>query len=119
MIGLKDHIKDDNKRKKHILENMLYMVELNPINSAIMNRLLGGNTRNKKDLNIVTSSFFDKKLITKNKKIDLSTIKYTLIMGNPPYSEGSGNIGNSIWQKFVRDSILLIKKRIFIVRASP
>lgn len=62
MIGLKDHIKDDNKRKKHILENMLYMVPLNPVNSGIMNRLLDGNTRNKKDgydLNIVTSSFFD------------------------------------------------------------
>ena len=29
MEGLKDEIKDVNGRKKHILENMLYIIELN------------------------------------------------------------------------------------------
>ena len=32
MDGLKEKIKDENKRKKHILENMLYMSELNSKN---------------------------------------------------------------------------------------
>lgn len=40
-------------------------------------------------------------------------------MGNPPYSEGSGNIGNSIWQKFVRNSILLIKEKEFLSFVHP
>lgn len=119
MVGLKDVIKDYSKRKKHILENMLYMVELNPVNSGIMNRLLGGSKKNGYDLNIVTSNFIDDELITKNKKIDLSTIKYTLVMGNPPYSENGGNRGNSIWRKWIDKSLPMIKSKGFITLIHP
>lgn len=35
MEGLKDEIKEIKKRKKHILENMIYMCELNKKNVLI------------------------------------------------------------------------------------
>jgi hypothetical protein len=43
MIGLKDEIKDDKLRKKHILENMLYMCELNKKNVLVCKQIFDIN----------------------------------------------------------------------------
>ena len=40
MKGLKKEIKDEYKRKKHILENMLYMGEINKKNCYILKNYL-------------------------------------------------------------------------------
>jgi predicted helicase len=44
MDGLKPVIKNDEKRRKHILENMLYMSELTPKNVFICKKIFCSNT---------------------------------------------------------------------------
>ena len=50
MEGLKDEIKDIKKRKKHILENMLYMCELNKKNVFVCNQIFNINDEYKLNL---------------------------------------------------------------------
>jgi hypothetical protein len=60
MEGLKDvkGYKDEEKRRKHILENMLYMVELDKTNVFMMKKIFCGK---KYELNIFEGSFIDGK----------------------------------------------------------
>ena len=48
IAGLKDEIKDEKARKKHILENMLYMCELNKKNVLVCNQIFNINNEYKK-----------------------------------------------------------------------
>lgn len=72
-----DGFKDETKRKKHIIENMLYMVELNPKNVAVTRKIFG------KSANIYCGSFLEDKW-----KKTFGVEKFDVIMGNPPYNEG-------------------------------
>jgi len=113
MEGLKTKIPNIEKRRKHILENMLYMVEYDRTNSFMMSKIFCGNNYN---LNIFTGSFIDgeryekegidifsldetkiKKYKYKNyaeenkqfsRKVNSIGGKFDIIMGNPPYNSG-------------------------------
>jgi type I restriction-modification system DNA methylase subunit len=61
MIGLKDEIKDDKLRKKHILENMLYMCELNKKNVLVCKQIFDINDDYK--LNLYQSDSLKIKLL--------------------------------------------------------
>ncbi|ATZ80739.1 hypothetical protein BMW23_0693 [Bodo saltans virus] len=50
MDGLKNVFNDENKRKKHILENMLYMAELNKKNTCICKQIFDINSEYKLNL---------------------------------------------------------------------
>ena len=78
--GLKDvnGFKDEKTRKKHIIENMLYMVELNPKNVAVSKKIFG------KDANIYCGSFLENGWQGK-----FGIDKFDVIIGNPPYNEGA------------------------------
>jgi len=78
--GLKEEISDKNKRKKHILENMLYMCELNKKNVLISKQIFDINNDYK--LNIYCG---DSLKINTNKEWKLQS--FDIIMGNPPYQE--------------------------------
>ena len=56
MEGLKSVIKDEEKRREHILKNMLYMVELDKTNVFMMKKIFCGK---KYELNIFEGSFID------------------------------------------------------------
>jgi tRNA1(Val) A37 N6-methylase TrmN6 len=100
MDSLKDIIKDAKERKKHILENMVYMSELNKKNVLICKQIFDINNEYK--LNIYEGNSleadYDKEF--KIKQIDI-------IMGNPPYQDDSGNKGkgHTLWVKFVELSL--------------
>ena len=59
--GLKDYnkggldLRDEKTRKNHIIKNMLYMVELQPDNVLVSQKIFG------KDANIFCGSFLPKK----------------------------------------------------------
>ena len=120
--GLREKYSNDNDRKKHILENMLYMSELNKKNCYVITQIF--NIDNKYKLNLhcgdtlkmdVGKSFRPYKYYVKNvgkkglifkKKVD----KFDIIMGNPPYNTGGikshtgnklGEKNETIWPKFV------------------
>jgi 16S rRNA G966 N2-methylase RsmD/predicted Zn-ribbon and HTH transcriptional regulator len=96
--GLK--IKDENKRRRHILENMLYTSEINPKNNHIYQRVIMDCEENYK-MNIYEGDTLELD-IQKEWGIE----KFDVVLGNPPYNNtGKIGTGNSMWQKFVKKSI--------------
>lgn len=103
MNGLENWEHDEEKRRKHILENMLYMVEINNKNIIILNELLCGN---KYKLNIFEGSFVDGK---EYEQVYKPTINFDIIMGNPPYNEGKVRRGgHNLYTPFLNKSIDLL-----------
>ena len=76
MDGLKKTIKKKQARSKHIIENMLYMVELNPSNVKICKKIFKNIDSNSKP-NIQKISYFDFK----------PDFEFDIIMGNPPWNK--------------------------------
>lgn len=97
-------ISDNIKRHKHIIENMLFMCELNKEHIQDLRLLFGEN-----------ANIYNKNFLT-------LTDKYDVIIGNPPYnSKGlkkvpTNNIvckkqdGITIWTEFVKHSMILLKR---------
>ena len=113
MEGLKDEIKDMKERKKHILENMLYMSELNKKNVLVCKQIFDIN--NELKLNIYEG---DSLKVDYNKEFKIK--EFDIIIGNPPYNaSGTKATGNTIWQKFVLMSFKLIKLNGYITLIHP
>lgn len=114
----KSKLDTEEKRRKHILENMLYMVEFDKGNVFFMKKILCGNKYN---LNIFQGSFishksYDKSIKVFNGKFDnKKEVKFfDIIVGNPPYQiKFKGNKkSQAIWNNFVKISFLFLKKNI-------
>ena len=115
MEGLKVKIPKEEKRKKHILENMLYMVELNPINARLLKRIF--NDKQYK-LNILCTSFLDSTNGLNNQQLHDHKIlnkwketKFDLIMGNPPFQLGKNS---NFYVQFIELSAKIGKSFAFI-----
>ena len=82
--GLKRQIPDDEKRENHIINDMLYMVEINSENKNKLFELFGKNA------NIIINDFLSNKqnLFT---EISGKNMDFNIIIGNPPYNS-QGNI---------------------------
>jgi site-specific DNA-methyltransferase (adenine-specific) len=99
MDGLKDEIPDKQERKKHILENMLYMSELNQKN-AMTCRNIFDNKREYK-LNLYTGDSL--KLDTQK---EWNIRKFDIIIGNPPYNTAQTDRGSSpLYNEFIQKYI--------------
>ena len=117
MNGLKQKIPNEEKRRKHILENMLYMIELNPVNVRIMKRIFNGKIYK---LNIIQGDALEEKT---HKKLfeKAGTDKFDLVMGNPPYNDEKGisGGGNNLYQRFVNTSLNILVPNGIIVMITP
>jgi len=102
--GLKSQISVYEERKKHILENMLYMSELNKKNVFISHQIF--NINNKYKLNIHEGNSLE--LHTENV---WGIKKFDVVIGNPPYNKSKdgtlkgGYGGRSLWDLFVVKSL--------------
>jgi len=84
---------NEEDRKKHILENMLYACEINPANVNMYKKIF---CCDKYKLNIYEGDTL---------KMNLKK-EYNVVLGNPPYNaRGHVNKGNTIWQRFTSDAI--------------
>lgn len=115
MEGLKhlDAYKDEEVRRKHIIEEMLYMVEISEKSLFILDKVFCGD---KYKLNIHHGSFLEKECC---KEWDF---KFDVILGNPPYNPPkteTGSSGNSIWPHFVIKSYYLVKDSGFLLFIHP
>ena len=116
MEGLKDAIPKEADRKKHILENMLYMCELNKKNIEISRKVF--DPENLYALNLYQGSYFDL-----DPKKEWGVEKFDVVFGNPPYQppsvNGKANGGKSLWPTFVKKSMKLLKVNGFLVFIHP
>jgi hypothetical protein len=116
MENLKDEIKDSKERKKHILENMLYMIELNKKNVLITKQIFDINNEYKLNIYEGDSLQLDYYEEFKIKQFDI-------IIGNPPYQE-VGESGKPIhgkiqlYTKFVIKCMNITKYLLFITPSS-
>jgi hypothetical protein len=112
MECLKILIPDEEIRRKHILEKMLYMVELDKSNVFMMRKILCGN---KYKLNIFQGSFLDYK----------TDITFNIIIGNPPFQKTdiNGNrkaLLNNLWSIFIDLSFnTFLKKDGYLLFITP
>jgi len=90
MYGLKNKIPNEKNRKKHILENMLFMAEYNKKNCFIVKQIFNMNNEFKLNLYEGDSLQLD---IQKEFGIE----KFDIVIGNPPYNEEfKGNNGYAL-----------------------
>jgi type I restriction-modification system DNA methylase subunit len=84
---------DEKGKKRHILKNMLYMVELNPRNVKIARKIFGSKA------NICCANFLEEESKWKNA---FGVETFDVIVGNPPYNDnGVGKGGGVLWKEFV------------------
>jgi len=110
----------EQERKKHILENMIYMCELNKKNVAMCRMLF--DPSNKYKLNMYSGRFQDL-----NPETEWGVSNFTLIAGNPPYNkshekkDGQGGSGSrsQLYPIFVKKSIELLKPNGYLAFVHP
>jgi hypothetical protein len=114
MNGLKDWEPDDEKRYKHIVENMIYVCELQPKNMFLY--MCAVDPFDKYKLNVYTGSFLEEVFDYHMKEV-WKLDKFHVCVGNPPYQEMDGGAKASarpIYNLFTEKSIKFCEKTIFI-----
>jgi Eco57I restriction-modification methylase len=113
MEGLKNAIPNEADRKKHILENMLYMCELNKKNIEVSRKVF--DPEGVYTLNLYQGSYLDLE-----PKKEWGVEKFDVIFGNPPYQEKVGpRKTNPLWHLFVMKSIGHLTKGGYLVLIHP
>jgi hypothetical protein len=115
-------IPDEEERRKHILENMIYASEITPKNVFIYKKIFCGE---KYKLNIYEGDTL---------KMDVMKIwgtnKFDVILGNPPYNKGGirshtgkqllkGVKSETVWIKFIEKSFEWLKPDGFLAFITP
>lgn len=121
MEGLKEWQPDSELRLKHILENMIYVCELQSKNMFIYLQLF--DSENKYKLNFHRGSFLDEGFSEVMKEWGVE--KFDIVIGNPPYNndqkaEGKRGGGDTLWDKFVIKVLnSFLKKNGYLVFVHP
>ena len=123
MEGLKTQIPNDEDRKKHIIENMLYMSELNKKNVFISHQIF--NMNNQYKLNLYEGDTLELNVVS---EWEVALNSFDVILGNPPYNKGGirshtgkqlGEKNETIWTKFIEKSFEWLKPDGFLAFINP
>ena len=116
MKGLNSWEPNAKTRSKHIIEKMLYMVEINPKNVKISKKIFGSNA------NICCADFLkDSEKCFRQFGVD----KFDIIIGNPPFQieqQGKrigGYGGRTLWDKFIIKSLDLLVSNGYLCFITP
>jgi hypothetical protein len=119
--GLKEWEPNENKRRKHIIENMIFMMEIQSNNNRIARNIFTSLCKSCTP-NIWTIDT----LKATNEKIKeyFHVENFDRIIGNPPFqafqeAEGKRGGGDELYMKFVKKSIELLKSDGFLVFVHP
>jgi len=109
MLGLERKIPNKRVRAKHIVENMLYMVEIDERNVKTSREIFGPNA------NIYQGSFVD------NPNPFPKVKHFDIIIGNPPYNEGGtkSHGKKNIYVAFVQESLRLLTPGGYLLFIHP
>jgi len=122
MDGLQEQIPDGEDRKKHIIENMLYMSELNKKNVFICHQIF--NIHGKYKMHIYEGDTLELDI----QQLGIAPNEFDVILGNPPYNKGGirshtgkqlGDKNETIWTKFIEKSFGWLKPDGFLVFINP
>ena len=118
MIGLAEWEPDAEKRYKHIVENMIYVCELQPKNMFLY--MCAVDPFDTYKLNIYTGSFLEPEF-DKHMKDVWGVEKFDVVMGNPPYQKKNDGEkkASPLWDKFVYKSYLLLSDNGYLVKVHP
>lgn len=110
---------DIDKRRVHIIEKMLFMIELDKGNVAVCRRLFSKIQPGAKP-NICCAD----SLSMTNERLErmFGVSRFDIIMGNPPFNPPkteTGSSGNSIWQNFVIKSFNELNKNGILCFVHP
>jgi len=109
--GLHKKMPETQKRRHHIIRNMLYMVELDDRNYKAVRELFGD------DANIFHGSFLEDKW---KKTFGGENTRYHVVIGNPPYNQGQTRRGGlPFWTKFVTASLDILAPGGYICFVHP
>jgi len=114
MEGLKKWEPNKNKRSKHIIKNMLYMVEINPKNVTISKQIFGD------DANICCADFLNN---DEKWQKQFGTNAFDIVIGNPPFQNGnSGKTaqgGHDLYPSFFIKSFELLNRNGMLLFITP
>ena len=104
MKGLEEFEENPIKRYRHIIEEMIYVCELQPKNMFIFQCVFDKDDTN--ELNTYCGSFLDEKF-NKHMSDVWGVEKFDIIIGNPPYqtSKEGQTKTKAIWHLFVNKSL--------------
>jgi hypothetical protein len=108
---------EPDKRRKHIIENMLYMMELDGNNNNTSIGLFTDIFKGAKP-NILCCNSLE--ITYEEIKKSFGVDKFDIIMGNPPYNSG-GLLkgGGTLWPKFLERAFDMINPNGYIVFVHP
>ena len=124
MEGLKNEITNPKKRSKWIIEEMIFMGELNPVNVALAKRVFKMIDPDATP-NVIKADFLTKGELVVNRMREVKKDdkkQFNIIVGNPPFNPPkteTGSSGNSIWQNFVMKSFSLLNDKGYLCLIHP
>lgn len=118
MEGLKTYEDDEELRYKHIVENMLYVCELQTKNLFL--HLCAFDPKDEYELNVFNGSFLGEEFNQHCKNI-WGVEKFDIVVGNPPYQElKEGNKKSQpLWHIFVQKSISILNENMYLCMVHP
>jgi len=102
MKGLESWETNEELRYKHIIENMIYVCELQPKNMFLY--LCAVDPKDEYKCNIYTGSFLDDRFDNHMKKI-WKVEKFDIVIGNPPYQEDGATGDNKLYLRFISKAL--------------
>jgi hypothetical protein len=113
MVGLNSIIPNEDERRKHILEEMIYFCDISVKNLFLLYMLFDKNNEFK--LNVYRGSFLTEEF-DKHMKEVWKLEGFDVVVGNPPYQDSDkNNTSVSLWIPFTQKSIILSKEYILFI----
>lgn len=104
MKGLENYIENEQDRYNHIVENMIYMCDVQVNNNLFVSEFFQGN------INLYTKSYL-RKNFEKHMNDVWNIGKFDIIVSHPPY--------NSMYDNFTEKSVSLLRDNGYLLQVNP